>query len=370
MQSSRPSRSGVTVARLLIQAEPACSRFARQSIIDGSVEPMGQELCFRWSAGVRRAPPPSAYATSLLLSQALLDGGLAHRRPGCLFIDMDAATLLSPIADVLCGNLGTSQLPLGIPVQEAVTRRIAQLHARGYRFALAGVVSPDDPRTAWLPMVSFVKLDVSLAPVSAWASVQELARQAGALLIADRMTEPADYLRLKALGVRYFQGDLLMAPQEESPRSLPSCDLDVLGRMFRLVRHGAPHDALAMIAASDPALVIRLLMLHRLHAGHARPPRTLTETLAGLPEPVLIGWLHVLRSSTFDLTPGNQSWSHAVREQIHNYRARLIMARACCSPEELEAKIFDLYRRLCGRDSSAMPARPAGSSIPRDRSMD
>ncbi|WP_377155540.1 hypothetical protein ACFJIX_26225 [Roseateles sp. UC29_93] len=311
---------------------------------------MGQELCFRWSAGSRRAPPPSAYATSLLLSQALLDGGLAHRRPGCLFIDMDAATLLSPIGDVLCGSLGAIQLPVGMPVQESVTRRIAQLHARGYRFALAGVVSPDDARTAWLPMVSFVKLDVSLAPVSAWATVQELACQAGATLIADRMTESADYLRLKALGVRYFQGDLLMAPQEESPRSLPSCDLDVLGRLFRLVRHGAPPEALAMTAASDPALVIRLLMLHRLHAGRARPPETLAETLAGVPEPVLIGWLHVLRSSTFDLTPSTQSWSHAVREQIHNYRARLIGARICCSPAELEAKVFDLYRRLCARD--------------------
>ncbi|WP_082938520.1 EAL domain-containing protein [Mitsuaria sp. 7] len=364
MQSSRPSRSGVTVTRLLIPPEPACSRFARQSIIDGSVEPMGQELCFRWNAGVRRAPPPSAYATSLLLSQALLDGGVAHRRPGCLFIGMDAATLLSPIADVLCGAIGAIQLPLGVPVQESLTRRIAQLHARGYRFALAGVVSPDDPRAVWLPMVSFVKLDVSLAPVSAWASVQELARQAGATLIADRMTESGDYLRLKALGVRYFQGDLLMPPQEESPRSLPSCDLDVLGRLFRLLRHGAPHEALAMTAASDPALVIRLLMLHRLHAGRARPPATLTETLAGLPEPVLIGWLHVLRSSTFDLTPSTQSWSHAVREQIHNYRARLIGARVCCTPAELEAKVFDLYRRLCSREPAApapwSPTDPSG----------
>jgi hypothetical protein len=84
--------------------------------------------------------------------------------------------------------------------------------------------------------------------------------------------------------------------------------------------------------------------------------------LAGLPEPVLIGWLHVLRSSTFDLTPSTQSWSHAVREQIHNYRARLIGARVCCSPAELEAKVFDLYRRLCARDSSAMPTWPWGDS--------
>ncbi len=163
------------------------------------------------------------------------------------------------------------------------------------------------------------------------------------------MTESADYLRLKALGVRYFQGDLLMAPQEESPRSLPSCDLDVLGRLFRLVRHGAPPEALAMTAASDPALVIRLLMPHRLHAGRARPPETLAETLAGVPEPVLIGWLHVLRSSTFDLTPSTELVARGSRADP-NYRARLIGARICCSPAELEAKVFDLYRRsLCPR---------------------
>ncbi len=370
MQSSRPSRSGVTVARLLIHPEPAHARFARQPIIGGSVEPMGQELCFRWSGGPRRAPPPSAYATSLLLSQALLDGGLAHRRPGCLFVEMDAATLLSPIADVLCGPLGAIQLPGSLPVQEAITRRIAQLHARGYRFALGGMVSPDDPRCAWLPMASFLKLDASLAPISAWAPIRDLARQAGAKLIADDLSESGDYLRLKALGVRYFQGDLLMPPQEESPRALPSCDLEVLARLFRLVRNGAQPDALAMTAAADPALVIRLLMLHRLHVAGARAPTTLADMVAALPEPVLIGWLHVLRSSTFDLTPSTQSWSHAVREQIHNYRARLIGARVCCSPADLEARVFELYRRLCGQDLPVGQRWPAPLPIARDRTAD
>ncbi|MDH0865902.1 hypothetical protein [Mitsuaria sp. GD03876] len=347
MHSSRPPRNGVTLARLLIQPDVANVRFARQSVIDGSVEPMGTELRFRWNEGLRRTPPPpSPYATSMLLSQALLDGALMQRRPGCVFVDMDAATLLSPIADVLCGPLGAIQLPADMPVQEPVTRRLAQLHARGYRFAMAGVTSPDDPRMEWLPMMSFVKLDVSLAPVSAWAPVQALSRQGGVTLIADRLTEPADYLRLKALGLRYFQGDLLMVPQEEFPRALPCCDLDTLQRLFRLVRHGAPHEALAMTAAADPALVIRLLMLYRLQTGRALPT-TLTDTLAALPEAVLTGWLHVLRTSTFDLTPASQSWSQAVREQIHNYRARLIGARICASPAELEAKVFDLYRRLC-----------------------
>jgi c-di-GMP-related signal transduction protein len=339
--------------------QPPHVRFARQAVIDGSVEPMGLELGFRWNEGPRRSPPPpSPYATSLLLSQALLDGGLIQqRRPGCLFVDMDATALLSPIADVLCGALGAIQLPADVPVQESTTRRIAQLHARGYQFALAGVASPDDPRLTWLPMIAFLKLDVSLAPASAWMPVQELARQAGVALIADRLTEPVDYLRLKAQGVRFFQGDLLGPPQEESPRALPSCDLDVLARLFRLARLGAPHDALAMAAAADPALVVRLLMLHRLYLNRLRPPASLTEALADLPELVLIGWLQVLRTSTFDLSPHTRSWSQAVREQIHNYRARLIGARACSSPAELEAKVFDLYRRLCSREPVA-PARP------------
>ena len=80
--------------------------------------------------------------------------------------------------------------------------------------------------------------------------------------------------------------------------------------------------------------------------------------LVVLPEQVLIGWLHVLRTSTFDLSPHTRSWSQAVREQIHNYRARLIGARACSSPAELEAKVFDLYRRLCSRESIPPPTRP------------
>ncbi len=360
MHSSRPSRSGVTLARLLIQPDPVTARFARQAVVDGSVEPLGAELRFRWSGGPPRLlPPPSPYATSVLLSQALLDGGLMQRQPGCLFVEMDGTTLLSPIADVLCGQLGAIQLPRDLPVTEPITRRIAQLHARGYRFALAGVVSPEDPRVPWLPMTAFVKLDTALAPVCAWAPVQDLARQVGATLIADCLGEAADYLRLKAQGVSCFQGDLLMLPQEESPPMLPSCDVDVLGRVFQLARLGAPHDAIAMAATADPALVIRLLMLHRLQVPGGRPPATLADTVASLPERVLIGWLHVLRTSTFDMMPNCQSWSQAVREQIYNYRARLIGARVCSSPAELEAKVFNLYRRLCSREPrGATPAMP------------
>ena len=76
--------------------QPPQVHFARQAVIDGSVEPMGLELVFRWKEGQRRPPrPPSPCATSLLLSRALLDGGLIQqRRPGCLFVDMDAAALL------------------------------------------------------------------------------------------------------------------------------------------------------------------------------------------------------------------------------------------------------------------------------------
>ncbi|OWQ92978.1 hypothetical protein CDN99_00240 [Roseateles aquatilis] len=357
MHTSRPSRSGVALARLLIRPEPARVRFARQPIVDGSVEPMGQELSFRWSDGPRRTqPPPSPYATSMLLSQALLDGGLAHRRPGCLFVEMDGPTLLSPIAEVLCGHLGVIQLSSDLPVQEPITRRIAQLHARGYRFALADVAAPEDPRGEWLPMMSFAKLDVSLASPAGWPAFLALARQAGVVPIADRLADPTDYLRLKALGLRYFQGDLITPAQEETPRALPSCDVDTLTRLYKLARQGVPHDALAMAAAADPALVIRLLTLQRLYARAERPPTTLTDVFAGFPHDVLLGWLHVLRSSTFDLTPSGHSWSHAVREQIHNYRARLIGARACGSPLELEAKIFDLYRRLCSRDSGGVMA--------------
>lgn len=364
MPSSRTSRSSVPLTRLLPPPEPPHACFARQPVIDGSLQPLGESLSLRWRDSARRAPPPpSPYATSLLLSQTLLEAGLARRRPGCLFVEMDAPTLASPIADVLSGALGAIQLPVDVPVQEPLTRRVAQLHARGYRFALSGVVTPDDPRFAWLPMLSFVKLDATLAPVSAWAPVLRVVEQAGAVLIADRLTEPADYVRLKALGVRCFQGDLLCAPQEESPRPLPACDLDVIARVGRLLRQGAPLDALGLAAGADPALVIRLLMLQRLYAPGQLPPASLAGTLAMLPEPVLAGWLHVLRTCTFDLTPSTQSWSHAVREQIYNYRARLIGARLCASPVELEAKVFDLYRRLCAREpvKSTAPLLPEGA---------
>jgi hypothetical protein len=351
MPFSRSPRSGVAQPRPFLHPDPARVRFARQPIVDGSIEPLGHELSFRWGDGTRRnPPPPGPYAVSVLLSQALLDGGLAQRRPGLLFVEMEAATLLSPIADVLCGSLGVIQLPASLRVDPSVTRRIAQLHARGYRFALGGLTSSTDERLQWLPMLAFLKLDAALASPGGWSDLMTLSRRHGVPLIAERVEDPTDYLRLRERGLRFFEGDLITPPQEESPRALPSCDMDVVGRVYGLARQGVPHDALAMLAGSDPALVVRLLMLHRIYAGADPRPATLTEVLAGFPIDVLVGWLHILRACTFDLTPSGQTWSVAVREQIYNYRARLIVARACGSPAELEAKVFDLYRRLCSRE--------------------
>ncbi|SEK21403.1 hypothetical protein SAMN05216359_10137 [Roseateles sp. YR242] len=403
-------------------------RFARQSIADGAVEPMGHELSFRWGDDApREGQPPSPLAVSMTLSHALLDGGLRHRSRGLLFVTLDQPALLSPVADALCSPQFVIQLAGQIVVDAAVTRRIAQLHARGYRFALADLGGVDEARWSWAPFAAYGKLGVAQAPSASWAGFVARAHCANLQVIAQGLTEPADYLRLRRLGVHFFQGPLVHPPQEETVRALPCCDAQVVQKLNRLVEQGAGRDTLAMVAATDPALVIRLLMLQRIYSpghgpgyppphaglgrvathggyhqmkaetpgpmsgqmpgqmhsqalgrmsgymhGHWHGPAhehvqghvqgyvqgqgpmqaaTLTDLMEAIPYRVLAGWFRILRGSSFDPHERGRIWSTSVREQMYNFRARLIGARACRTPMELEARVFDLYRRLCSRES-------------------
>jgi len=350
--SARPVQPELPPARRFRAHDIRWVRFARQSVADGAVEPMGHELSYRWDHDtLRQDEPPSPFGVSMTLSHALLDGGLRHRSSGCLFVTLDAPALLSTVADALCAPLFVIQLPPSLAVEAATTRRIAQLHARGYRFALADLGGADDARWGWAPFATYAKLPVSQLPSSSWAGWLARAHWADLKVIADGLREPTDYLGLRRLGVQFFQGDLIHSPQEESVRALPCCDGQVLQKLNRLVERGAARDTLAMVGATDPALVIRLLMLQRMYGGGPAPAAVLTDVLEALPYRVLAGWLRILRGSSLDPHERGRAWSSSVREQMYNFRARLIGARACRTPMELEARVFDLYRRLCSRES-------------------
>lgn len=363
-QPVRPSRAPKRVPRASrsFQAQDVhWVRFARQPIVCGDVDPMGWELGFCWSNDPSRAPPQAGPSvTHLTLSHALLDGSVTHKLAGRMFVPMDRETLLSPVADVLCASLGVIQLPGSLAVDDALTRRLVQLHARGYVFALADLRTHDDPRWCWAGLSAFAKLDMSRAPSAGWAGLLERARACGQRVVADRVQFPTDYLRLRRLGVELFQGELIGPPIQDHARGLPTCDVRVLIKLIRLLEGGAERAALAITAATDPALVIRLLLLQRLYgpAPKVESPM-LVDVLASLPYSVVDGWFRILRSSSFETPERGRNWSASVREQMYNYRARLIGARLCKTPEELETRVFDLYRRICSRDGLiALPHLP------------
>lgn len=356
MQYPRRHSMSPTRGRLHL-GEPRWVRFARQPIVDGSTEPMGHELGYCEPESTdEEASLALRCRTSSALNHGLLEGGLRHRLPGQLFVAVDAAVLMSPVAETISPAVGVVQLVEPLAPEESLTRRIAQLHARGHRFALAGVSDGEDPRWAWAPFSSFLKMDVSAASSAAWPDLISRAKVAGLRVVAERLSQPADYLRLRRLGVQFFQGDLVAPRRIEFARALPACDPYVLDRLAKLAEHGASRDTLAMVAATDPALVIRLLMLQRLYGPErtepARPGRggTLLDVLNGLPYDILAGWCQVLLRSAVEAQDNDRDWSVAVREQMYNFRSRLIGARACRSPAELEARVFELYRRICSRE--------------------
>lgn len=147
-----------------------------QPLLNGSVEPMGHEISVPIALPRRSARVVQPSACALSLSHAVLDVGLPGWSRAPLFVSVDEAALMSSMVEVVCAPLGVLQLPPGVPAAEPGGRRIAQLHARGYRFAMSGLQGPDDPRWRWAPLMRYLKLDIAASPPCVWPSLLTRAR--------------------------------------------------------------------------------------------------------------------------------------------------------------------------------------------------
>ncbi|WAC71790.1 EAL domain-containing protein [Roseateles sp. SL47] len=273
-------------------------RFATQTIVDAQGQVAGSELLFRWnSADAPVSPHLGAYATATALCNALLDGQwLTELRPdapvGSLCVNMDERYLLSPMAEALTPDVGVIELLETMTLTPEVRRRVQALHQRGYRFSLDDVESSDDPRWALAEFVESVKVDVRATPADQLEPMIRMARTSGLRVVAEKVETDEEKACLVSHGVALFQGYAIQRPVTQRVRALPGCQAPLLGLLYEQAQDGAKVEALSVLAESDPALVLRLLRLQALHAPReVALSLDMTDVLASLPRPVLVGWL-------------------------------------------------------------------------------
>lgn len=277
-------------------------RYGSQPIIDRAGRVVATELLFRWNGSEEKVGPElGSYATAAVVSNALLDGELLTRKPaaehpiGDLLVNVDARTLMSPIVEVLTPDVGVIELLETVEVDEALTRRIRELHARGYRFALDDIARLDDARWALAPWVQFAKIEVTgLVPEQLRALVRQ-AHRLGMAVIAEKVEDEPMHRRALEAGADYFQGFGIARPTTVAVTPLPGCEARVVGQLYLLAGAGVASSSLALLAGRHPALVARLLRLQEIHAPEfVATAESLAEVLESIPRAVLVGWLAVL----------------------------------------------------------------------------
>lgn len=304
-------------------------RFATQPIVDRRGQVAGTELLFRWNSmdgGV--TPLLGAYATATVLCNALLDGQWLTRPEtgtlpvGSLYVNMDEAYLLSPMAEALTPDLGVIELLESLHPTPAVRRRVRDLHSRGYRFSLDDVERTDDPRWVLAEHVESVKIDMLATSARDIKPLIGMAHAAGLRVVAEKVESLEDLETLVIMGVDLFQGYAVARPLVHRVAALPGCDARLMGKLYLMALEGVSAEALAFLAESDPATAVRLLRLQALHAPNQMTvSQDLAAVLASIPRPVLVAWLAKMNIAA--LHGRGRGRVTAVREHMARYRAGL-----------------------------------------------
>lgn len=327
-------------------------RYASQPIVDRGGRVVATELLFRWNAGGDDVGPElSAYATASVLSNALIDGQLltgapvAERPVGDLLVNMDSRTLMSPIAEAVTPDLGVIELLETLEVDEALTRRIGELHGRGYRFALDDVVHLDDPRWTLAPWVQFAKIEVLGLDANQVSALISKAHRLGMAVIAEKIEDAEAHDGARRAGADYFQGFGIARPTVLAVPALPGCDPRAVGQLFLLAGTGACASSLALLAGRHPALVARLLRLQEIHAPqHAAAAQSLQDVLESLPRAVLLAWLAVLNIAA--VHGRDRELAQLLQGELAKGRSSLRRDRRVNSSTALEQASFLLCKQL------------------------
>ena len=209
---------------------------ARQAIVDGSRAIFGYELFNRAIAGNAHTAASDAAFLFNALSHAGSETVVSSK---ALFINCTHESLTGSHLELVNPDLGVLEVPTLVdstPEQiQAQAQRLGQLRARGFRLAFDQSVLRKI-YTAWLPLASFIKLDMTaFGPDVAEQLVRAVRGHTKAQIVAEKIETEAQYQCMAALGVTLFQGFWLERPALVKTTALQPSQTATLGmdKLFR-----------------------------------------------------------------------------------------------------------------------------------------
>jgi EAL and modified HD-GYP domain-containing signal transduction protein len=314
------------------------AHIARQPILDRQQHIVGYELLARESATSTQAPAQHTRASDT----ALLFHALSSISSENLFGDKLA------FINVRLEDLGAEHLEIVFPerivlelpraagddsalIAEAATAMQA-LRERGFRLA-AGVHALTAPYVAWLPLLSYVQIDVQALPAGVLpVLVKRLAAVPKLQLLAEKVETPETFKEYLDAGLHLFQGYYFARPQTVSAKVVNPAYTTVL-RLIDLVNKHAEVGAIEDVLKQDPTLSFKLLRyINSSGFGLMTEVTSFRHAVVILGYKKLLRWLVLLLA----ITPGSSAASSQARVAITRGRMLELLAQQHMSAEDCD----------------------------------
>ena len=204
-------------------------------------------------------------ATRRVIEAAMLEWGfdrLIGDRLG--FINAAGGLLHTGLLSILPVGRTIVEVLEGVLLDEAMVQVIRDAYDTGLRFALDDVVDLDRPGLAEVaPLIDVVKLDVLAIPPADLPATVERSRQMfpKALLLAEKVEDPAKYADCMFLGFDLFQGYFVAKPETLERSGKPNNVSTAILLLAEVSRPDVDIDRIEGLISADPSLAYSILRL-------------------------------------------------------------------------------------------------------------
>jgi EAL and modified HD-GYP domain-containing signal transduction protein len=266
---------------------------ARQPILDRNQNLIAYELLFR-RVGTRPdnaaddlRGTASIIAHTSELGLECVVGGAAG------FFNVDYATVMSDIVSFLPCEKVVFEIPQTIKITAELIRRVSQMVAAGYKFALDDVITFSEYIMPLLPLIEFVKVDTSVMTRADLCTLTNRFKDATKLLVAEKVETIEQFRKCADLGFDYYQGHYFAKPVILSGKKLTSSQASIL-QLLTLIVRDADNSVLEQRIKKEASLFLSLLRLVNTPAmGISKSISSISEALLVLGRRQLRQWLQI-----------------------------------------------------------------------------
>ena len=230
--------------------------FARQPILNSSLELYAYEFLYR---PIQDEAPQSHSITAEVIASSALDLGLKKAANNhFIFLNMLYDDLFSPLIEALPSEQVILELLEDIQPDPKLVKRVQELSAKGFSFALDDFVYTPD----WDPLIalaSIIKFDLTVTSIDINKALIEKLQPCDTLFLAEKIETFAEFEAYKDIGCKLFQGYFFCKPELVQGKAVSASTLAITKLLADINRTDISITDLESAVERDPNLTHMLL---------------------------------------------------------------------------------------------------------------